>query len=65
MFNLNFDYLPVCAWPGQTQKHLNMSRRIAKSGPVRAPGPWRLNTSREDFRYSLVQQKKLFIRSSG
>ena len=28
-----------------------------KTGPVQAPGSWRLNTSREDFRYSLVQQK--------
>ena len=33
------------------------SRRILKTGPVQAPGPWKLDTSREDFRCSFVQQK--------
>ena len=32
------------------------SRRIVKTGPVQAPGPWKLDTSREDFRYSFEQQ---------
>ena len=60
MSNLSFDYLPVCARPGWNPDRLDTSRRILKTGPVQAPGPWRLNTSREDFRYSLGLLKKLF-----
>ena len=56
MSNLSFDYLPVCARPGWNPDHLDTSRRILKTGPVQAPGPWKLDTSREDFRYSFEQQ---------
>ena len=57
MSNLSFDYLPVCARPGWNPDRLDTSRRILKTGPVQAPGPWKLDTSREDFRYSFEQQK--------
>ena len=56
MSNLSFDYLPVCARPGWNPDRLDTSRRILKTGPVQAPGPWKLDTSREDFRYSFEQQ---------
>ena len=56
MSNLSFDYLPVCAHPGWNPDRLDTSRRILKRGPVQAPGPWKLDTSREDFRYSFEQQ---------
>ena len=57
MSNLSFDYLPVCAWPGQTQKHLNISWRIWKNKPDASIGLWKLNTPREDFRISFELQK--------
>ena len=55
MSNLIFDYLPVHPTSGHEIYRLDTSRRILKTGPVRAPGPWKLDTSREDFRYSFEQ----------
>ena len=42
--------------PGRKLNRLDTSRRILKTGPVQAPGPWKLDTSREDFRCSFEQQ---------
>ena len=57
MSNLNIGYLPAHTRPGWNLGRLDTSRRILKTGPVQAPGPWKLDTSREDFRYSFEQQK--------
>ena len=56
MSNLNIGYLPAHTRPGWNLGRLDTSRRILKTSPVQAPGLWKLNTSREDFRYSFELQ---------
>ena len=65
MSNLNIGYLPAHTCPGWDLGRLDTSRRILKTGPVQAPGPCKLDTSREDFRYSFEPSKKVISYNSS
>ena len=56
MSNLNFGQpTGMDSIPGNNPYRLDTSRRIVKTVAVQARATWRLNTSRKDFCFSLVQ----------
>ena len=57
MSNLNIGYLPAHTCPGLDLGRLDTSWRIWKNKSDASIGLWKLNTPREDFRYSFELQK--------
>lgn len=60
MSNLNIGYLPAHTRPGWNLGRLDTSWRIWKNKSDASIGLWKLNTPREDFRFSFEPLKHLF-----